>query len=86
MLKEVYYIPSLCSNIINLGQLAEDGYQTVILGSFLWVHDYTGSLLMKLERSPNRLYKISLNELKGKCLVGKVDEPTWLWHKRLGQY
>ncbi|GKC97544.1 zinc finger, CCHC-type containing protein [Tanacetum coccineum] len=63
LLQEVYFIPRLCSNIISLGQLAEGGDQIIMHGSFLWVHDVKGKLLMKVRRSPNRLYKIQLEEL-----------------------
>lgn len=84
MLKEVYHIPSLCNNIISLGQLAEGGDKIVMLGSFLWIHDSTGKLLMKVQMSPNRLYKIMLNEVIPQCLLGSCEEPTRLWHNQLG--
>lgn len=84
VLQEVYFIPSLCSNIISLGQLAETGDEILMKGSFLWVRDKTGRLLMKVKRSPNRLYKIILNEAKPKCLLGSSEETSWLWHARLG--
>ncbi|GJT49321.1 retrotransposon protein, putative, unclassified [Tanacetum coccineum] len=75
---------SLC-NIISLGQLAEGGDQVIMHGSFLWVHDVKGKLLMKVRRSPNRLYKIQLEEVKSRCLLGKSDEEVKLWHTRHGR-
>lgn len=83
-LHEVYYIPSLCNNIISLGQLSEDGNRVVLHGAFLWIHDKSGRLLMKVERSSNRLYKIMLETCKPACLMGSIAEPAWLWHARLG--
>ncbi|WCJ34769.1 hypothetical protein M5689_016057 [Euphorbia peplus] len=38
-LKEVYYIPTLRSNIISLGQLSEEGNKVVLDGDLLWVYD-----------------------------------------------
>ncbi|XP_074376730.1 uncharacterized protein LOC141718249 [Apium graveolens] len=38
-LTEVYYIPTLCSNIISIGQLSEEGNRVIIKGSFLWIYD-----------------------------------------------
>lgn len=35
VLEDVYFIPSLCSNIISLGQLSEEGNQVVMRGEFL---------------------------------------------------
>lgn len=48
-LNEVYYIPSLRSNIISLGQFAEEGYDVIIKGDFLWVREKQGALLMKVK-------------------------------------
>lgn len=35
VLNEVYYIPSLCNNIISIGQLCEEGNKVLIKGEFL---------------------------------------------------
>lgn len=83
-LDDVYYIPDLCSNIISLGQLAEGGDQIMIKDPFMSVYEASGRLLMKVKRSPNRLYKIELEEAENMCLTVKVKDPTWLWHMRMG--
>lgn len=83
-LKDVYYIPDLCSNIISLGQLSEGGDEIKIKEPFLWVHDKGGKLLMKVKKSPNRLYKIELKDVSSKCCMVELSDPTWLWHTRLG--
>ena len=54
-LQEVYYIPDLCSNIISLGQLSECGDEIKIREPYLWVHDKTERLLMKVKKLQNRL-------------------------------
>ena len=84
ILREVYYIPSLCSNIISLGQLSEEGNRVVLNGEYLWVYDVKGRLLMKVQRSANRLYRVLLEDNTGLCLSTKVEEDSWLWHQRLG--
>ena len=83
-LKDVYYIPTLKNNIISLGQLSESGNKVVLQGNYLWVRDEKGELLMKVKRSPNRLYKILINENSPSCLLSKSEETSWLWHLRLG--
>lgn len=35
MLSEVFYIPSLCSNIISLGQLSEEGNKIILMGNYM---------------------------------------------------
>lgn len=83
LLREVYYITSLCNNIISLGQISEDGSKVILEGDQLRVYDGNDRLLMKVQRSGNRLYKISLEENKYECLLSKAEEETWLWNTRL---
>ena len=49
-LREVYYIPSLCNNIMSLGQLSEVGNKVVLKGEYLWVHDNKKKLMMKVKK------------------------------------
>lgn len=82
--EDVYFIPTLRNNILSLGQLAEEGNRIAIRGDLLWVYDTRDSLLMKVKRSQNRLYKIVLNTTNSKCMLSKQDELSKLWHTRLG--
>ncbi|KAD4178302.1 hypothetical protein E3N88_26893 [Mikania micrantha] len=84
LLTEVYYIPFLKSNIISLGQLTEGGCKILMKQDFLWLYEPDERLLMKVHRSTNRLYKISLKVGAPVCLHSKVDNPAWIWHARLG--
>ncbi|GJU61826.1 ribonuclease H-like domain, reverse transcriptase, RNA-dependent DNA polymerase [Tanacetum coccineum] len=63
---------------------SEMGIGSVKFGDGSKVHDVKGKLLMKVRRSPNRLYKIQLEEVKSRCLLGKSDEEVKLWHTRMG--
>lgn len=83
-LSDVYYIPSLCSNIISLGQLSEVGHTVILNGNLLWVRDKRGDLLMKVKRTANRLYKVILVTLEPMCLMSRCNNKNWLWHSRLG--
>ena len=84
-LEEVYYIPSLCSNLVSLGQLTESGHKVVIDEDELEVfYKDPCRLIMKVKRSLNRLYKIELNQAIPVCLLSSISDPAWLWHARLG--
>ncbi|KAI3802282.1 hypothetical protein L1987_30412 [Smallanthus sonchifolius] len=48
------------------------------------MYDNGGRLVMKVQRSQNRLYKIILNLAKPACLATMMDDDTWLWHARMG--
>ncbi|KAM0008922.1 putative RNA-directed DNA polymerase [Helianthus debilis subsp. tardiflorus] len=84
MVRGVYYIPALNSNIISLGQMTEEGYEVLMRREFLRMYDEQGKLIMKVQRSSNRLYKIILRVSKPVCLVAKLDDEGWMWHARLG--
>ncbi|XP_074374031.1 uncharacterized protein LOC141714409 [Apium graveolens] len=80
---EVYYIPTLCNNILSLRQFSEEGNRVVMYGEFLWVYDKEKTLLMKVRRSDNRLHKILIESVESKCLMSTTEEVSWNWHSRL---
>ncbi|XP_074377775.1 uncharacterized protein LOC141719299 [Apium graveolens] len=84
LLKDVYYIPMLCNNIISLGQLAEKGNRVILSGVHLWIYDKGGRLIMKVKKSVNHLYKIIIESSSSECLLSRSDKMAWLWHARLG--
>ncbi|GJU64890.1 zinc finger, CCHC-type containing protein [Tanacetum coccineum] len=53
-------------------------------GNKLTLYDKSKKLLMKVERSKNRLYSIRLQIDTPICLLANVDNQAWLWHARLG--
>ena len=63
MLKKVYFIPKLRSDIVSLGQLDEEGCKSQLYDGFLRVFDHRGELLAKVPRSRNRLYPLCLKKL-----------------------
>ncbi|GJR54488.1 hypothetical protein Tco_1405009 [Tanacetum coccineum] len=64
LLKDVYYIHALRSNVISLGQVTISDYDISIRGDFLTMRDCWGSLLIKVPRNANRLYKAQLKVAK----------------------
>lgn len=51
VLEGVYFIPTLRSNIITLGQLSEEGNRVVLDGEHLRIYESCGQLLMQVRRS-----------------------------------
>ncbi|KAJ9560810.1 hypothetical protein OSB04_005970 [Centaurea solstitialis] len=80
----VYYIPSLKSNILSLGQLTENGCKIIMQDNVLLLYGQDQKLLMRVERSRNRLYKINLKVGVPICLLTNLEDHAWLWHARLG--
>jgi hypothetical protein len=85
VLSDVYYIPKLRANLISLGQLTEIGYRIILDDDVITVSEKNPHrLIMNVQRSGNRLYKIELNTIVPKCLLTSLKDDTWLWHGRLG--
>ncbi|GJS24254.1 zinc finger, CCHC-type containing protein [Tanacetum coccineum] len=84
LLKDIYYILALRSNVISLGQATISCCDIRIRGDFLTMRNSCGNLLIKVPRSANRLYKDQLKVGKPYCLQANIDEESWLWHIRLG--
>lgn len=64
--------------------MTEEGYKIEMLHEFLQVHDINNRLIMKVQCSKNRLYKIILHTIQPVCLSTTLDDVAWLWHARLG--
>ena len=84
LVTDIYYIPNLKSSILSLGQATEAGCEVKMRQDYLTLHDSNGRLLVKVKRSPNRLYKTSLTIGQPTCLQSRIDDDTWRWHARLG--
>jgi hypothetical protein len=85
LLRDVYYIPKLKSNLVSLGQLTEFGCKVEMDDDVLEVFEKNPRrLLLKVQRSSNKLYRVDLKLADSECLMGSVEELEWLWHGRLG--
>nr|GEX29343.1 putative zinc finger, CCHC-type [Tanacetum cinerariifolium] len=65
-----------------LGQLTEVGYD--LHNEYLKVYNNQGTLVITVQRSSNKLYKMALNVTKLACLAASLVDDAWTWHARLG--
>ncbi|GJR59176.1 zinc finger, CCHC-type containing protein [Tanacetum coccineum] len=84
IISHVYYIPSLKSNLLSLGQFTEIGCKVVMEDDELRLYDMDNKIFMKVTRQRNRLYKANLRIGTPVCLLANLKDNTWLWHARLG--
>ncbi|GJZ20846.1 zinc finger, CCHC-type containing protein [Tanacetum coccineum] len=84
MVSDVYFIPGLTSNIFSLGQLTKVGYDVWLHNDYRKVYNEQRTLVLKVQRSANRLYIIALKIAKPACLAASVVDDAWTWHARLG--
>jgi hypothetical protein len=81
---EVFYIPALKSSVVSLGQLDESWYDVRIRRGVLTVRDQRDRLVMKVQRSPNSLYKLLFLPVHPVCLAVGYESDARRWHARLG--
>nr|GEU39745.1 zinc finger, CCHC-type [Tanacetum cinerariifolium] len=84
IISHVYYIPSLKSNLLSLGQFTKIGCKVVMEDDELRLYDMDNKIFMKVTRQRNRLYKSNLRIGTPICLLANLKDDTWLWHARLG--
>lgn len=81
---DVYFISELKSNIISLGQATESGCDIRLRGEHITMLDQNGKLLVKENRSKNRLYKVHMRiEDASHLYLSEISESN-RWHARLG--
>ena len=79
----VYFIPRLTTNILSVGQLDEVAYRVAIEEGVLRIWNRKKELVVTIQRTANRLYKLQLNIPRQMCLAAH-DERSWRWHARYG--
>lgn len=76
--------PQLKSNTISLGQATESGIDIRMKREYLTMHDQHGKLLVKTNRSKNRLYKVRMGiKDAAQQYLNEISKSN-RWHARLG--
>jgi hypothetical protein len=74
----VYFIPKLNTNIINVGQLDEIGFQTIIEGGVMKIRDIECRLLANVLQTSNQLYVLDVDVARPVCLTARGSDDAWL--------
>ena len=83
-ISNVYYIPSMKTNILSLGQLLEKGYDIRLKDNSLSIRDQAGNLITKVPKSSNRMFVLNIQNDMARCLKMCYKDESWLWHLRFG--
>jgi transposase InsO family protein len=85
LLRDVYFIPKLKSNLISLGQLTKIGHRVLMDDDLIEVEEKEScKVIVRVQRTMNRLYKIELVPVEPISLLTSVQDEAWMWHGRLG--
>jgi hypothetical protein len=81
---DVYYILTIKSNILSLGQLLEKGYEIKMKYRTLTLLDTKGDMIAKVAMTKNRMFLLNIETDVPKYPNASVKDETWLWHMKLG--
>jgi hypothetical protein len=78
------YIPGMKINLISVVQWLEKDYTVIKEEKVMKIYDSNGKLILKVQMSNNRTFKIELDIMEHRCLATSEKRGEWLWHYRLG--
>jgi len=81
---DVYYVPTIKHNLLNVGQLMEKGYTLFMNNCYLTITDYNGRLIAYVKMSKNKMFHLNIQYDAVKCLSAITNNEERLWHLRLG--
>lgn len=81
-LKNVMYVPSLCSNLLSVSAITNNG-GTVTFEINKAVVKYKDETILVGKKTQKGLYKINLKQ-ETSCLSEPVSDPLLEWHRKLG--
>jgi transposase InsO family protein len=85
LIKDVWYVPGIRSNLMSVGQLIEKGFSVVMKDNLLKLYDSNQNLIMQSEQGSNRTFKVNVETAETECLSAEGSEgDSKLWHKRMG--
>ncbi|GJY95831.1 retrovirus-related pol polyprotein from transposon TNT 1-94 [Tanacetum coccineum] len=84
MIEDVYYVHTIKSNILSLGQLMEKGYWVLMKNGKMLLKNEKGVIVALVKMCKNRTFKLNLNSIAEKCLKSDLSDEESIWHLRFG--
>ena len=86
---EVFYVPHLNVNLINIGQLLQNQHDIQFFDTYCAIYDKPPSqrLIAKVEMNKNRIFHLSLRSANLPQSVAHIvssQDESWLWHYIFG--
>ena len=80
---DIYYITTVKSDILSMGQWLEKGYEIKMKDRTLILLDTHESMVAKVTMKKNKKFLLNIEMDMPKCVKTRVKNETWLWHMRL---
>lgn len=80
----VFSIPTLKNNLINIGQLQENRHTITIQSGCYRIRHPRKGLVTKVKMTQNCMFPLHTHKSFPSCFSTKVQDPTWLWYFYFG--
>ncbi|XP_042460733.1 uncharacterized protein LOC122044288 [Zingiber officinale] len=84
LISNVFYVSSMKSNILSLGQLLEKNYDIHLKDKYLTLKDDSGRLFAKVSMTKNRMFLLNIQSDVSMCLKSCFKDSSCLWYMRFG--
>ncbi|KAL5752044.1 hypothetical protein ACOSQ2_022551 [Xanthoceras sorbifolium] len=84
IISNVFFVPNLKTNLLNIGQLQEKGYEIIIKERVCSIQDPKKGLIAQVNMTSNRMFPLYLHNTANLCFSAKMNDVAWLWHFRYG--
>lgn len=74
MIRDVWYVPGIKSNMMSVGQLIEKYFSIIMKDNLLKLYDFDQKLIMQYEQGSNRTFKVNMEPIETKCLSAEGAE------------
>ncbi|XP_073219577.1 uncharacterized protein [Cicer arietinum] len=85
VIENVMYVLGMKSNLLNIGQLIQKGFQVIMKNDVLEMYDGKNKMILKTHLSKNITFVINIQAANIQCLkaTNSIDE-SWIWQSRFG--
>ncbi|XP_050920429.1 uncharacterized protein LOC127138066 [Lathyrus oleraceus] len=85
-ISDIFYVPSICQNLLSIEQLAEKGYDLNFNKRGCTINDVEICLIEKTSMSRNCLFPMKIKYDANMCYKVVAIDDNWFWHMRLRHF
>ena len=81
---DVYYVPSMKSNILSMGQLLKKDYDIQLKDRNYLIRDYQNNVIVNMPMTRNRMFLLNIQTDVIRCLKACFTDSSFSLHLRFG--